>query len=322
VGGRASGRPPAWIPFLAGRLGFAVLVVVCVQVVVFLITHTLNSPARLMLPATASTEQVARLERQLGYDRPLLAQLWDLLTGSLTLDFGRSYWQQVPAGGLVLDRLPATLVLVALSIALAVAVAVPLGVLAATRRDSWWDRIAVTVSLVGVSVPAFWLGYLLILLLSVRLGVLPTSGVGTPAHYVLPVVTLAVLPLGRLTQIVRSSMIDELGQQYMLVHLASGLRGRTRIYRHGLKNAGITILTMTGWEVARLISGFTVVVEVVYNWPGVGLLAVQAIKHNDIPLLIATVTIIAVLIVALNFLLDLAYAALDPRLRATRREGT
>lgn len=301
--------------FIAQRALFAVLVILAVQVIVFVVTHALGSPARLMLPATASAEEVARLDAQLGYDRPWLEQLVDLVLGSIVGDFGMSYWQRIPAGEVVFSRLPATLALVALSMLLAVAVSIPLGVFAAMRRGSGWDRLIVTLSLVGVSMPAFWIGYLLIILFSVNLGWLPTSGYGKPANYVLPVITLAALPIGRITQIVRSSMLGELGQQYMLVGTSLGLKRVTRIYKHALKNAGIPILTMTGWEISRLISGFTVLVEVVFSWPGIGQLAVQAIEHRDVPLLVASVTVVAGLIVVLNLLLDIGYSLLDPRIR-------
>jgi peptide/nickel transport system permease protein len=215
-----------------------------------------------------------------------------------------------------MERVPATLSLIGLAMLLAAAIAIPLGIGAATRRGSWWDRLAVSLSLAGVSMPAFWLGYLLIILFSLKLGWLPTSGMNGPSSYVLPVLTLAALPLGRLTQIVRTSMLDQLGEQYMLVGTSLGLRQGTRIYKHALKNAAIPILTMTGWEISRLISGFTVLVEVVFAWPGIGQLSVQAIQHRDVPLLVASVTVVAIMIVALNLLLDIAYSALDPRIRA------
>jgi peptide/nickel transport system permease protein len=305
--------------FIARRALFAVLVIIAVQVIVFAITHALGSPARLMLPATATAEEVARLDSQLGYDRPWWEQLIELLLGSAVGDFGMSYWQRIPAGEVVFSRLPATLILVLLSMILAVAISIPLGVFAAMRRGTGWDRVIVTASLVGVSMPAFWLGYLLIILFAVQLHWLPTSGSSTPAHYILPVITLAALPIGRITQIVRSSMLGELGQQYMLVGASLGLPRVTRIYKHALKNAGIPILTMTGWEISRLISGFTVLVEVVFAWPGIGQLSVQAIAHRDIPLLVASVTVVAGLIVVLNLLLDIGYSFLDPRVRTAAR---
>lgn len=300
--------------FIAKRLGFGVIVILCVETAVFLITHALGNPARLMLPFTATQAQVERFSHQMGFDKPLIVQYWSLLKGAVHGDFGISYWQQLPATQLVLSRLPYTMELVALAIILAVVIAVPLGILAAVRRDSPWDRIAVSLSLLGVSMPAFWLGELLVLLFAVRLHLLPTSGYGGPSHYVLPVVTLAALPAGRLTQIVRSAMLDQLNQQYMLVGRALGLSTLSRIFQHALKNASIPIITMTGWELGRLIAGFTVLVEFVFNWPGVGLLAFQAIQNHDIPLIEADVTIVAALIIALNFLLDVVYALLDPRI--------
>jgi peptide/nickel transport system permease protein len=306
------------IKFLAKRLGFAVIVIVCVEVAVFLITHALGNPARLMLPFTATNSDVRRFSHQMGFDRPLIAQFWSMISGSVHGDFGTSYWQQLPAGPLVLDRIPYTMELIALAMLLAIIVAVPLGVLAAVRRDTIWDRLAVSISLLGVSMPAFWLGELLVLVFAARLHLLPTNGYGGPQYFVLPVITLAALPLGRLTQIVRSAMLDQLGQQYMLVGEALGLRTSNRLFKHALKNAGIPIVTMMGWELGRLIAGFTVLVEYVFNWPGVGLLAFQAIQHHDIPLIEADVTIVAVLIVALNLLLDVLYAVLDPRMRTAR----
>lgn len=305
--------------FVLKRLGFAVLVVFCVQVAAFLITHALGNPARLMLPFTATNAEVRRFSHQMGFDRPLLVQLWHTLSGAVHGDFGISYWQQLPALGIVMNRLPHTLELGGLAMLLAIIVSVPLGVAAAVKSESIWDRLAVSFSLLGVSMPAFWLGELLVLLLAVQLRLLPTNGYGGPSHFVLPVVTLAALPAGRLTQIVRSTMLDQLNQQYMLVGKALGLRSFDRIFRHALKNASIPIITMMGWEFGRLLAGFTVLVEFVFNWPGVGLLAFQAIQNHDIPLIEADVTVVAILIVGLNFVLDVAYALLDPRIHHAKR---
>jgi peptide/nickel transport system permease protein len=306
-----------WV-FLARRLAFAVLVVLCAVTAVFLITHALGNPARLMLPFTATDAQVAQFSQHMGFDRPLFAQYLSMLSGAVHGNFGLSYWQQLPALGLVLNRLPYTMTLVGMAMLLAVVVALPLGVMAAVKRDSIWDRLAVGVSLLGVSMPAFWLGELLVLLLAVRFQIFPASGYGGPAYFVLPVITLAALPLGRLTQIVRSSMLDQLGQHYMLVGKALGLRSSDRVFRHALKNASLPIVTMMGWELGRMIAGFTVLVEYVFNWPGVGLLMFQAIQNHDIPLIEACVTVVAILIVTLNFLLDIVYALLDPRIHHSR----
>jgi peptide/nickel transport system permease protein len=307
--------------FIAKRLGFAILVVFCVELAVFIILHAFGDPARLMLPFTATSDQVQQFSHQMGFDQPFTSQFLSLLRGAVHGDFGQSYWQQQPAMALVLERLPATLSLVGIAMAIAIATAVPLGILAAVRRDSIFDKMAVTVSLLGVSMPAFWLGELFIILFAVKLGLFPTSGLDGPSSYVLPALTLAALPMGRLTQIIRSAMLDQLGQQYMLVGRASGLKTSNRIYRHALKNASIPIVTMMGWEFGRLLAGFTVLVEFVFNWPGVGLLAIQAINHHDIPLIEAVVTVVALLIVTLNFALDVIYSILDPRIRMTSKSS-
>ncbi len=300
--------------FLLKRLGFAILVVFCVQTAVFLITHALGNPARLLLPLSATGAEVTAFSHAQGFDRPLIVQYFSTIASAAHGDFGISFWQQLPAAGLVVERLPATGELVFLAMLLAIAGSVPLGVLAAVKRDSIWDKLAVTISLLGISMPAFWLGELLILIVAVQFGLTPTGGYGGPQYFILPVITLTALPLGRLTQIVRSAMLDQLDQQYVLVGRSLGLSTRSLIFQHALKNAAIPIVTLMGWELGRLIAGFTVLVEVVFNWPGAGQLAIQAIQHHDIPLIEADVTIVATLIVALNFLLDVVYAALDPRL--------
>lgn len=302
---------------IARRLGFALLVLFCVELAVFLITHALGNPARLMLPFTATEEQVAQFSHAQGFDRPLVTQFVDLISGAVRGDFGDSYWQQMPAGQLVFERLPATASLIALAMLLALVTAIPLGVWAATRQGTAADNVAVTTSLLGVSMPAFWIGELLIILFAVKFRIFPASGIGGASSYVLPVVTLAALPFGRLTQIVRSAVLDQLNQQYVVVGRAMGLSERSLVYKHALKNAAVPIITMAGWELGRLIAGFTVVVEVVFNWPGVGLLVLQAIQHHDIPLIMADVSIVATLVVLLNFLLDVLYGILDPRVRGS-----
>jgi peptide/nickel transport system permease protein len=233
-------------------------------------------------------------------------------------DLGNSYWQRLPVMELVAQRLPATLMLATSSIVLAVLVAIPLGVVAAARPGSWLDRTVVSSSLVGVSVAEFWLGLLLIVFIAAGLGMLPTSGYGTPAHIVLPAITLAARPIGRITQIVRSSMLDELARPHVTVARAKGLAERQVFYGHALKNAGIPIITLGGLEAAELLAGYTIVVETVFAWPGIGQLGVGAIAQHDLPLIQAVVLFGASVVVLTNLLVDVAYAYLDPRLRHGR----
>src|SRR5262249_13369942 len=194
-------------------------------------------------------------------------------------------------------------------------ISLPLGVIAAARPGSWLDRTVVSGSLVGVSIAEFWLGLLLIVFVAAGLGFFPTSRSRTPAHPVLPAVTLAARPIGRMTQIVRSSMLDELAKPHITVARAKGLSERVVFYSHALKNAGIPIITLGGLEAAELLAGYTIVVETVFAWPGIGQLGIGALTNHDLPLIQAVVLFGATVVVGANLLVDVAYAYLDPRLR-------
>ncbi len=301
--------------FIARRGLMAVLVLLGVVALVFVITRTFADPARLMLPIDASEADYRQLRAQLHLDDPIPVQFVRFLGGVARGDLGNSFWQRLPVIDLVLQRLPATLMLALASIALAGVIAVPLGVLAAARPGSWIDRVVVSTSLVGVSIAEFWLGLLLIVFIAAGLGILPTSGYGTAAHIILPAITLAARPIGRITQIVRSAMLDELARPHVTVARAKGLAERQVFYGHALKNAGIPIITLGGLEAAELLAGYTIVVETVFGWPGIGQLGVGAMTNHDLPLIQAVVLFGATVVVGANLLVDIAYAYLDPRLR-------
>jgi len=301
--------------FIARRGLMAVLVLLGVVALVFVITRTFADPARLMLPIDAREEDYRQLRRQLHLDEPIPVQFGRFLSGVARGDLGDSFWQRLPVVDLVVQRLPATLSLALTSIVLAALISIPLGVAAAARPGSWLDRTIVSGSLVGVSVAEFWLGLLLIVFVAAGLGLLPTSGYGTPAHIILPAITLAARPIGRITQIVRSSMLDELARPHVTVARAKGLSERTVFYGHALKNAGIPIITLGGLEAAELLAGYTIVVETVFAWPGIGQLGVGALVNHDLPLIQAVVLFGATVVVGANLLVDVAYAYLDPRLR-------
>lgn len=303
--------------YLLRRLFYAVISVVAVSVAVFVITHVIGDPVRVMLPLEASQEQRERMREALGFNDPLHVQFARFSLDALRGDFGDSLWQRVPALPLVLERLPATFLLSFAAMILAVVLAVPLGVLAALRPRSVLDHVCSLGSLVGMCVASNWLGLMLILIFAVELGWFFTSGYGTTKHLVLPAVTLAAAPLGRITQIVRSSTLDELNKNYVVAARARGLPEQAVILGHALKNAAIPIVTLSGWELSRLLAGFTVIVEVVFGWPGVGLLAMDAIKRQDLPLLQADVFVVGVLVVGLNLIIDLMYGWFDPRIRYT-----
>jgi peptide/nickel transport system permease protein len=283
-------------------------------VAVFFVTHMLGDPARLMLRPEASPEQVAAVRARLGLDDPLHTQFFRFLGNAARGDFGDSLWQRAPAMPIVLDRLPNTLYLAAATLLVAVPVAVGLGIASALRPGSWLDRGSTLAALSGVSIADFWLGLMLILIFAVNRGWFPTSGFGGPEYVVLPALALMVRPLGRVSQVVRSSMLDQLGQPYVTTARAKGLSERVVVSLHALKNAAIPALTLVGDETAALLNG-AVVIETVFGWPGIGLLLIQAIERRDLPLIEASVFVIAVMIIVGNLLVDLAYTLFDPRIR-------
>jgi peptide/nickel transport system permease protein len=301
--------------FVMRRLLYSIAVIVGVSVFVFIITHMLGDPARMMLPLESTEEEVQAFRQAMGFNDPLYVQFWRFASNAARGDFGDSLWQRVPAMPLVLERLPKTLQLVVISTVLAVLLSIPLGVLAALKPRSLLDRACTIGSLCGVSLPDFWLGLIMILVFAVGLHLFYTSGSGTWRHLVLPSLTLAARPIGQITLITRSAMIDELNQQYMVTARAKGLRESVVVTRHALRNALIPIITLSAWQIARLVAGLTVAVETVFAWPGVGLLAIQAIQRRDLPLIQADVFMVALVVTLLNLVLDILYAVFDPRIR-------
>lgn len=297
------------------RIFYSVLVVAGVSVVVFIVMRMIGDPVRLMMPLEASQQEVDAMRTHLGFDQPIYVQFWNFATKAVVGDFGDSLWQRTPALPLVLERLPASLTLAAVAMAIAILGSIPLGILASIRPGTWLDRVCVIVSMGGVCIPVFWLGMMLILIFAVGFGLFKTSGYGGWEYMTLPAVTLAALPMGRITQIVRSSMMDEMHRTYMSTARAKGLKERTVVLRHALKNASIPIVTLSAWEMTRMLAGFSIVVEKVFAWPGYGQLAMQAIERRDMPLVQADVFVVAIIVVTLNIGVDLLYGVLDPRVR-------
>ena len=284
------------------------------MVVVFFATHLVGDPTSLILRPEATEAQRQAVRERLGLNDPILVQFGRFLSGVARGDFGDSIWQRVPALPVVLSRVPATLYLASVTLLLAIPLSITMGIISAVRPGSFIDRAVTVVALSGVSTADFWLGLMLILLFAVRLGWLPTSGYGGLQYVLLPAVALAFRPLGRISQVVRSAMLDQFSQPYVTTARAKGLSERTVIYLHTLKNAAIPIATLVGDEAASLLNG-AVVIETVFGWPGVGILLIQAIERRDLPLIEAAVIVIAVMIVTVNLLVDLAYSFLDPRVR-------
>jgi peptide/nickel transport system permease protein len=301
--------------YLVRRVFSGVAVVFGVATVVFVATHLLSDPARKMLPISASHAQYVRFRHDLGLDRPILNQFWAFLGGAVHLDFGTSISLDVSARQAVIDRLQNTFELVGLGLAIALLVAIPLGILAATRPGSAVDSATVTTSLIGLSVPQFWLGALLILVFAVHLHLLPTSGAGGLKALLLPAVTLALPIAGRVTQIVRSTVIDELNKPYVVAVRAKGLSTPYILFRHVIRNALVPVSSYVSLETTKALAGATVVVETVFAYPGIGYLAVQAARADDLILMEAIAVIVALIVVATNLLFDIFHSVVDPRIQ-------
>jgi len=301
--------------YLVRRLLALVPVLWGVSTFVFLIIHLIpGDPVDLMLGETAEATDKAALRSALGLDRPLLEQ-YALFLGNLALgDLGRSLQTKRPVLETILDRLPATAELAVASLLLAVAMALPLGVYAATRQYSWIDLGSMGFALLGVSIPHFWLGPMLILVFSVGLDWLPVSGREGWPHLVLPSLTLGTALASILARMTRASMLEVIHLDYVIVARAKGLHESRVIGRHALKNALIPLITVLGLQMGALLSG-AIITETVFAWPGIGRLTVQAIHSRDYPVVQGCVLVIASLYVVINFLTDLAYAWADPRIK-------
>lgn len=301
--------------YILKRLWHGAIVILGVTVIVFVVTRMIGDPVKLMLPLEATLEQRAVFEKQLGLDRPIPVQFAEFLGDIAHFQFGDSLWQHRPAMEIVFERMPYTLVLAFAAIGLALILAIPLGIIAALRPGGASDRGTVFLSLLGLSLPQFWLGLLLIVVFAVQLHWLPTSGAATPVHILLPALTLSLPALARMVMVVRSSMIDELNQQYVKTGFAKGLPFYRVVGIHALRNAGLPIVTLAGWELIRAVAGYSVVVETVFAWPGLGMTAMQAIDREDLILLQAIVFTVAITVVLINILMDVMYTIIDPRLK-------
>ncbi|WP_433528410.1 ABC transporter permease [Micromonospora sp. CA-263727] len=280
----------------------------------FVLGRLSGDPTTTILGPMAPPEQREALRHELGLDLPLAVQYLDYLKGVLTGDLGQSLQFYQSNTSMIADRLPYTLQLVAAGMSLALLVGIPLGVLAATREGTWWDRCASTLALLGQSVPVFWFGMMLVVLFAVNLGWLPAGQSGTPRHLVLPALTMSVYPMAHIARLTRASMSEALTEPYIDAARARGLAGWRIIWRHAFKNAMMPILTIVVLQTGILLSG-AVAVEYVYSWPGLGQLALQAIQFRDFPLVQAIVVFGALVFVLLNLLVDIIHSIVDPRVR-------
>jgi ABC-type dipeptide/oligopeptide/nickel transport system permease component len=299
--------------YVVRRLIRLVLVVLGALTVIFLLQRLAGDPVALLLPDLATEEQIVAVRAELGIDQPLIVQYTRFIGNFATGDFGFSYGQRRPVRDIVFEKLPATLYLAAVSVLLATVFGTILGVIGARWRGRAIDRTVVFGALLGQSIPTFWLGIIAILVFSVRLGWLPTSGNATWKHVILPAATLSAFSLARTARVARSSMIEALSQGYTRTTRAKGLSEFQVVFVHALKNASISILTITAFMFSTLMGG-ALVTEVVFAWPGIGRLLVDSVLQRDFPVVQGAVFVIAVVVVLTYTFLDLIYTFLDPRI--------
>ncbi len=316
--------------FLLRRLGQSLVLLLLVTMVTFLLIHQAPGGPSVLLNPDVSREDAARLRTTLGLDDPLPVQYVRWLGGAARLNFGRSYVQTQPVTQVIASRLPATLVLAGLSLVLALAVAIPLGILAAVRRNSIFDNLAAFISLFGVAVPVFWYGLVLIIVFGVWLHILPSGGIADDttqfnlgdriAHLVLPTVVLGTTAMAQFTRYMRSGMVAVLSDDYVRTARAKGLAERDVLMRHALRNALIPVVTVIGVVIPRLIGG-AAITEKVFSYPGMGSLAVDSAFQRDYPVVMGVTLLVGVAVILGNLLTDVLYGLIDPRIRVGERAG-
>ncbi len=284
-----------------------------VSIVVFGLMHLSGDPIRLLAPIDTTAEELEAIRKLHGLDRPLPVQYWNFLSGVLRGDFGKSLRSGENALHLALERVPATARLALTALAFSLIVALPFGVLAAVKRNTWIDRTVMGAALIGQSMPVFWLGILLILVFAVNLGVLPATG--TRAGWrslILPGITLGMFNMARTARLLRSELLEVLQAEYIMTARAKGMSARVVLWRHAFRNAVIPLVTLIGLDLGALLAG-SVITETIFAWPGIGRLSVNAIYGRDYPVVQAAVLVVASIYVIINFLVDLSYAFLNPR---------
>jgi peptide/nickel transport system permease protein len=300
--------------YLTRRLGQSLIVLLGVSIIVFASLYLTGDPAALMLPPSASRAEIDAFRHAMGFDDPLATQYLRYLGHALTGDFGTSLRFGSPVTGLIAERIPATVLLALVALGWSTLLGFAFGILAAVRRGGAIDFLVRLVALSGQAIPVFWLGLLLIIGFALRWHLLPSSGYGRPINLVLPAITLGAYYMSSVTRLVRISLIEAMQQDYVRTARAKGLGEVRIVLRHALRNALVPVLTVQALQLASLLGG-ALITETIFGWPGIGRLAVQAIQNRDFPLVQAIVLLAAAVFVVVNLLVDLAYAALNPRVR-------
>lgn len=301
--------------YILRRVMQMIPVMLGITLIVFVLLRVTGDPVALMLPEDAPREQIETLRAHLGLDRPIHEQYVIFMGNLVQGDFGESIrYSRQPALPIVLERLPATLELAAAALAVAVLISFPAGVIAAIRRNRWQDYGATGFAILGQAMPNFWLGIMLILIFSVELRWFPVSGRGGLRYLVLPAITLGTALAAILMRLMRSSLLEVMNQDYVRTARSKGLREQLVLFKHAVRNALIAYVTVLGVQVASLMAG-AVVTEQVFAWPGIGLLAIQAINSRDMAVVQAVVIIASLIVMSANLLVDLLYALIDPRIQ-------
>jgi peptide/nickel transport system permease protein len=300
--------------FIIKRLGLAIVSLFLLSVTIFLLMRVTGDPAVLLAEPGASAADLEAIRTQFGLDRPLYTQYVSFIGHLFRGDFGQSFYYRTDVFELYLSRLPASLLLAGAAMAFSLIVGIPTGIIAAVRVNQWWDSVGKIFALLGLSMPSFWVGLVMILFFSVYLGWLPSSGSGTLLHLVMPSIALGWVFAAAHMRLTRSSMLEVLGSEYVKLARLKGLPEALVISKHAFKNALIPVLTLAGINLVIMVN-VAVVVETVFAWPGVGRLLYEGIAFRDFPVVQATVLLGGVMIVVVNLVVDILYAVIDPRIR-------
>jgi ABC-type dipeptide/oligopeptide/nickel transport system permease component len=303
--------------YIVRRAGYALLSLFVLSLTIFFFVRVTGDPATLLAEPGASPDDIAAIHHQFGLDRPLLVQYWIFMSSLLRGDLGQSFYYQTPVMSLYLSRLPNSLQLAAVAMAFSLLIGIPSGILAAVRVGRFWDSAGKLFALLGLSMPSFWIGLLMILLFSVYLGWLPSSGAGTPLHLIMPAFALGWYFAAAHMRLTRSSMLEVLGSEYIKLARIKGLPESLVIAKHAFKNALIPVLTLAGINLVLMIN-VAVVVETVFAWPGIGRLLYEGIQFRDFPVVQGVVILGGAMIVFVNLAVDVVYAVIDPRIRLER----
>jgi ABC-type dipeptide/oligopeptide/nickel transport system permease component len=301
-------------PYIVRQLIQLAVVIVGISILSFAILYVIGDPVLILLPQNAGKEEFERYRKLLGLDQPLYVQYWRFASKAAQGDFGKSWYADIPAFRLVLERMPPTIYLTLAGLAVALLIALPLGILSALKRHSFMDNLCTVAAVAGQAMPIFWLGIMLIIIFAVRLKLLPASGYGTWQHFVMPAFCLGAFLAPITMRLVRSGVMEVMNMEYIKTARAKGVGERMVVIKHAFRNACIPVITVLGLQFGQLLGG-AIVTETVFAWPGVATLTVDSIRNQDFPVVQCAVVMLALVIVVVNLLVDVIVGLIDPRIR-------